>query len=198
LAKGSGSIGKIYYLPSLEFVLTIPVGTLQERFEACMSLRSKDFSYIEPADISQQLMLLDMLDGHKELTDRERLALAFVPFDANKDVLLRKWLRYVIAYKNQEVISLPGQTGESLDDLELYYELLDLCYSFRRVTGSIFDHQVIGEIKKTTSEKINALLVKKMAKMGKKCKHCGKEIEWNYPFGMCDKCHSKRYDDYWY
>ena len=48
------------------------------------------------------------------------------------------------------------------------------------------------EKKEEISKKIIEIL--KMQKLsGRKCKYCGKPLEWNYPYGMCNNCHEERY-----
>lgn len=67
----------------------------------------------------------------------------------------------------------------------------------------------ITKRKKDISAKISKILAAQ-ALNPKKCKYCGRELKWNYPYSMCQKCHDSRYrpclydssyedfeDDYW-
>lgn len=69
--------------------------------------------------------------------------------------------------------------------------------------------QRLQKRKKDISAEISKILAAQ-ALNPKKCKYCGGELKWNYPYSMCQKCHDSRYrpclyesfygdfeDDYW-
>lgn len=82
-----------------------------------------------------------------------------------------------------------------LNELEDRYRLADLLYNLFRKTGQRSELSRILSIKKKISEVITEIL-KKQALKPKKCKYCGRTLQWNYPYSMCERCHEERYPRY--
>ena len=184
------TISKAHYLPEMRFILSITIGSLQERLMTCIQLRANDG--FRNADVSNNIMLLDVLNARETLTDEERLKLAFIPFDVRKIDVRTQWMKYVDLYVNNEEIPMPILQLSGLDSLELYYELLDLYYSFCKTMGLVFDSYEVSVLKQSTSEHINQILIEQINSVRSKCKYCGKTLGWNFPFKVCEACHSQR------
>lgn len=96
-----------------------------------------------------------------------------------------------------------------IDILEYNYKIYDLLYNIFRKFSDGKELPEITKRKKDISAKISKILAAQ-ALNPKKCKYCGRELKWNYPYSMCQKCHDSRYrpclyesfcgdfeDDYW-
>jgi len=81
---------------------------------------------------------------------------------------------------------------------ELYYELLELYYTFCKTMGIACDYNVVAMKRIEISDEINEYLLTNIKDVKRKCRYCGKTLEWNFPFSICQKCyHSQQYYDYW-
>ena len=81
--------------------------------------------------------------------------------------------------------------------LEKKYKLYDLLYSY---CDKFHHDEFIARIldgKKMLAQMIIDLL-KKEKYANKKCKCCGRILQWNYPYSMCKACYDEQYDSAWY
>ena len=186
-----GDLNKAYYLPAEEYVLKLPTGTLEQRIVACLNARV-DVPWLYKTDIEQPLRLLHKIEK-MPLTMRDKYKLIFLPFDAKNDDLLREWQNYVKTYPGSGRLRMPAIRIETLDALELYYQSLDLYYSFCKTMDMPFDSQTVIERKYETAGRIQELLKERMKSMGKKCKRCGARLPWDHPYGICESCY-RRFD----
>ena len=86
----------------------------------------------------------------------------------------------------------PEREGNRLGNLELYYKLLDLYYSFAKTFGFQWDQEWLMEEKEVVAEEINYLLVHDLKKRGASCRRCGGPIALDSPYSICDKCYRKQ------
>jgi len=193
-----GDLTRAYYLPAERHVLSLPAGTLRQRIVACLNARNM-IPYLNKTDIEQPMMLLDRIDK-MQLTMEEKYRLIFIPFDAKNSDLLREWLEYVKCYlAGARRLSIPVERITTLDAMEQYYQSLDLYYSFCKTMNIPMNKSAVMRSKYETSDKIQELLKDRMKSMGRKCRRCGVKLPWDYPFGICENCHMRRYyrDDEW-
>ena len=183
-----------YYIPLEKYVLELPMGTLEERLKCCMDAR-REIPYIHKADIEQPLRLLRAIDK-EPLTIEEMCRLIFIPFDANNQKLVQSWRGYIEAYIRRVAFGVPEPESQTLEGLELYYKSLDLYYSFCKTMYVAFDRDELMALKYGTSEKIHEILKTNIKKMGNRCKKCGKKLEWNFRYNMCESCYSLSFG-YW-
>jgi hypothetical protein len=181
-----------YYIPLEKYVLSLPMGTLEERLLCCMDARA-GIDYIHKADIEQPLKLLRIITGEQlSLTIEEMCRLIFIPFDEGNGRLIRQWLNYIKAYVENGDFSVPGISSETLEELEFYYKSLDLYYSFCKTMGIEFDKDKVMRLKYRTAEKIHDILKTAIKTMRRKCRRCGAKLEWNFRHSICDNCHEGR------
>lgn len=85
-----------------------------------------------------------------------------IPFDVDNKDLMDTFISYIdelfIAKRNE--IFKPIYKFEALDELEIYYQKINLYYSFGKIFGPTIDEEWIYEERKNVSEKINNLLLK--------------------------------------
>lgn len=78
-----------------------------------------------------------------------------------------------------------------IDILEYNYKIYDLLYNIFRKFSDGKELPEITKRKKDISAKISKILAAQ-ALNPKKCKYCGRELKWNYPYSMCQKCHERK------
>jgi hypothetical protein len=178
-----------YYIPLEKYVLDLPMGSLEERLQCCMDARG-EITYIHKADIEQPLRLLRIIEKERlTLTIEEMCKLIFIPFDAENHKLIHKWRNYIETYINNSDFIFPTLESEKLEDLEFYYKSLDLYYSFCKTMNRAFNKEEMMSLKYSTSDKIHNILKTNIKKMGNKCKKCGKKLEWNFKYKICESCY---------
>ena len=121
---------------------------------------------------------------------------ATLPFKENVDTLKYIW-KMMFASElagHPYTITVPeGDLPSSLDVLEYQYAELDLMFQYCRMFGYSEYYDAIQDRRDAISEKMIELLGRQNVFEGKKCRECGKTLPWNWPYPMCDPCHSKLY-----
>ncbi len=143
-----------------------------------------------------EIMLAKLLE---EISDNKYLIYRFVTmaFDETNEDLLSIW-REMFVCENEGVTFgythfLPQHipedgTASDLPALEEDFHVCDLLYSYL----DRFDHpEGIPEIL-AAKEKLSLAIMKILEKQeltGRRCRECGRPLPWNYPFGVCERCH---------
>lgn len=153
-------------------------------------------------DIRREIRLCRELE---EYTDDKNLIYKFItiPYDEENQVLRAIWQEMFLAELDQSVEPfdyeydfIPRAIAANLPDLEFLYEKCDLIYYFCRT----FNHEDcmhgLDEARREICRNMIRILSEQKLP-GKRCKRCGKELPWNYPYGLCEKCHEQR-GGYWY
>lgn len=165
--------------------------------------------------LKQNLKTMRTLAAYCEIfTDEKKLVyqLATTPVDDTNDALVNifKYIaRDILAGKELSLSQYTRNSswlydkGKNLDKLEHNYKVYDLLYNLFRKFSDRKELPDILHKKKEISEKITSILASQ-ALEPKKCKYCGKKLSWNYPYSMCQTCHTRmypprysRYDDFW-
>ncbi|MBR2257774.1 MAG: helicase [Blautia sp.] len=157
-------------------------------------------------DIRREIRLCKELE---EYTDDKDLIYAFItiPYNEENQVLRAIWLEMfmdeiegtVTSYE-EEYSHIPRPLAANLPDLEFIYEKCDLIYFFCRS----FHHEDCMPNLEEARSQICRNIIKILSEQklpGKRCKNCGKELPWNYPYGVCEECFVNkryRYNDYGY
>lgn len=165
LNKKDELISSLYIMPNKETVLSINIGTLKERLMYWLTYKSK-ISYIEKADLNDQLFLIDAIDESLiGMFSEDQLYKAIhIPFDYENEELVAMWNSYL-----KETISLKTQyspphimlNGE-LDELEISYRKIDLYYSFSKTFNKKVDEEWIDQNRRNLSEKIHTKLIEEI------------------------------------
>ena len=137
----------------------------------------------------------------ENITDNKRFIYRFItiPFNEKEVILHQMWTEMYKAELYDKVFpiekSIPA-ISNNLTDMERDYRICDLLY----VYASRFNHtEHIEDIQKRKvelSKRISAELSKKKL-TERRCKHCGRTMPWNYPYGICKKCHDQLYPRYY-
>lgn len=159
-----------------------------------------NYNIYEKTDITRLVYILEQLRDF-DLTKKEKLKLASIPFQETDPYLLKQWKAYIKAYQDGDVIlNKPEKSylasGTKIDILELYYRKLDLYFSFAKNMNMEIDTDWLAQEKATTAELINKELIEDLEKYNRHCSVCGKVLPWDFMFNVCEKCYSKNYRYY--
>ena len=153
-------LDKAYYLPSKQHILSLPMGTIEERIRACLTVKRTQ-KYFVNENIDAQLSLLETLSEFN-LSDAQKFDLIFIPFDSESHILRRDWIAYVKDFiKGRAIVPPMKQLGHSLNTLENYYKRLDLYYMFCCTMGVRFDSGMVSAEKEYAANEIHKILIKR-------------------------------------
>ncbi|WP_291650896.1 helicase-related protein [Clostridium sp.] len=141
-------------------ILNIKNLPLNEKL-ALWATREESIDYYRKMDINEYLIILDSIKKYK-LKEEIQWELLKIPFDISKDELMNTFLDYVeelFVLKNK-VISRPQCFKGNLDELECYYQRINMYYSFCKVFNLEFDFKWIHEERLKVSEEINEILIR--------------------------------------
>ena len=126
---------------------------------ALWSTRKEKLNYYRKMDIGDYIIILDRLKRYK-LKEEIQWKLLKVPFDVTQDELMEQFLFYVdeLFIAKSKTISKPRIIGETLDELEIYYQKINMYYSFNKLFNLKFEFQWIYDERIKVSEKINNIL----------------------------------------
>ena len=69
--------------------------------------------------------------------------------------------------------------------------MLDLYFQFSRKVGLPTQVQNLTQERHETEEEISRILKTECSSYSRKCSFCGKELSWDYPFSICERCFEK-------
>ncbi|MBZ9687287.1 RNA helicase [Clostridium estertheticum] len=143
-----------------EAILKISSLSLREKL-ALWSTKEEKMIFYRKMDITEYLVVLDNL-RHYKLEEKIQWKLLKIPFDVSNDKMMNAFLRYVdeLFIAKREIISKPLCQLDDLYELELYYQKINLYYSFSKVFKLNFDEQWVYESRVKVSEDINNILKK--------------------------------------
>lgn len=127
---------------------------------AIWSTRKEKLDYYRKMDISDYIIVLDRIKNLK-LKESIEWKLLKVPFDVTSDVLMEQFLLYVdeVCVIKQEEVSKPILLGGSLDELEIYYQKINMYYSFSKLFNLNMDVDWVYSERINISEQINDILI---------------------------------------
>lgn len=111
-------------------------------------------------DIRDYILILDNIKRYK-LEEEVEWRLMRLPFDVHNERVFETFIDYVEQYfiRKNEVIYKPIEDGRSLESLEIYYQKINLYYSFAKNFKIPFEEEWVYEERKAVSERINQLLI---------------------------------------
>lgn len=167
-------------------------GRLSEIMEKWNSI--SDTGFFEKGDITEKIRLCRNLELH---SDNKKLIMKFlgIPFNERDKNLVELWERMFLAELQGHNLMLsiekppiPEEHPENLQALEDLYSTCDLVYGYCRMRGDQEGMSDVMEYRKAICQRIISLLAKQSLP-GKKCRQCGAELRWNYPYQICDDCY---------
>lgn len=142
-----------------EAILKIKSLPLKEKL-ALWATREEKMHFYRKMDIGEYLIVLDSIKVYK-LDEKTQWMLLKIPFDVSNPTMMDAFLSYVdeLFIANREVISKPTYLVKELYELELYYQKINLYYSFCKIFNLDFDEQWVYDERIAVSEDINEILL---------------------------------------
>ncbi|MGL5068711.1 MAG: helicase-related protein [Sarcina sp.] len=142
-----------------EAILTIEGLKLREKLALWKEKDTKQ-DYYRKMDITEYLLVLDKVKKYK-LTDRIEWKLLKVAFDVSQDELVNTFLNFIdelFILKYDELLK-PQCLSENLTELELYYQKVNMYYSFSKNFNLKIDMEWVVSERMRVSEEINKILL---------------------------------------
>lgn len=142
-----------------EAILRIKNISLKEKL-ALWRDRSSKLDYYRKMDITEYLLILDRISKYK-LKDKDEWNLLKVAFDVNQDELMTTFLNFVdeLFILKYEELTKPQIFSENLFELEIYYQKINMYYSFSKIFNLPIDIEWVNSERLRVSEEINNILV---------------------------------------
>ncbi len=139
-------------------ILKIKELSLREKL-ALWSTKPEKISYYRKMDINEYLIILDYIKNYK-LDEKIQWRLLSIPFDVSNIAMLNAFLNYIdeLFVAKKSTFSKPNCNIENLTQYEIYYQKINLYYSFSRAFKLDFDEDFVYAERINVSEKINNLL----------------------------------------
>ncbi|HEY5561559.1 MAG TPA: helicase-related protein [Clostridiaceae bacterium] len=141
-----------------EEILKITSLSLREKL-TLWSTKEEKIPFYRKMDINQYLIVLDNIRS-LHLDQRTQWTLLKIPFDVANNDMMGTFLSYVDEQfiAKRKIISKPEYLLEDLYELELYYQRINLYYSFSKAFNIDFDEEWVYENRIKVSEDINSIL----------------------------------------
>lgn len=124
----------------------------------------------------------------EEYTREEIYKLITCSIDIDNKLVMELWRDYCSQYREVEELEFPYSPGDDLYALESYYKMLDLYFQFSRKVGLPVQKENLDEERRRTEEEISRILKTECASYSRKCSSCKRELSWDYPFSICERC----------
>ncbi|MCM1991643.1 DEAD/DEAH box helicase [Oceanirhabdus seepicola] len=143
-----------------EDILNIKTASLSEKLAVWSEKVPQSILY-EKMDIGEYLIILHNIRKYR-LPEIVQWKLIMIPFDVKVEELMNAFLYYVdeLFIGKRDEISKPTYKYESLEEFELYYQKINIYYSFGKRFEVTFDEAWVYSERRKVSEEINKFLLK--------------------------------------
>ncbi|HAB60524.1 MAG TPA: RNA helicase, partial [Lachnospiraceae bacterium] len=142
-----------------EVLLKIKALPLRDKL-ALWATREDKVPLYKKMDIRDYILILDNIKRYK-LEEEVEWRLMRLPFDVHNERVFETFIDYVEQYfiRKNEAIYKPVEDGKSLEASEIYYQKINLYYSFAKNFKIPFEEEWVYDERKAVSERINQLLI---------------------------------------
>ncbi|MCT8975428.1 helicase-related protein [Clostridium sp. CX1] len=142
-----------------EAILKIKNLSLREKL-ALWSTREEKYQLYKKMDIGEYLIVLDSIKSYR-LEQSIEWKLLKIPFDVSSSALMDTFLSYIdeVFIAKSATITKPLSKFKELYELELYYQKINLYYSFSKTLNLKFDEDWVYNERLAVSEDINKILI---------------------------------------
>ena len=142
-----------------EVILDIGILSLKEKL-ALWSTREEPLEYYRKKDVRDLILILDKLQPFR-LPEAIQWRLMELPFDVQNEELICQFLAYADEVFNLKAacLSRPEPPAHTISGYEVYYQKINLYYSFSKSLGLDFDEQWVYAARKRVCDEINELLL---------------------------------------
>lgn len=153
-------------------------------------------SIYEKMEVDELLALYEAFltvhgDHLEDFSKQEIYKLITCAIDIDNRLVMDLWKDYCREYREVSELEFPYSPGNDLYDLESYYKMLDLYFQFSRKVGLPVQSENLSAERRETEEEISRILRTECTSYSRKCSFCGKELSWDYPFSICERCFEK-------
>ena len=143
-----------------EEILKIKGLSLREKL-ALWSTKEEKLSYYRKMDINEYLIILDSIKSYR-LEEKIQWVLLRIPFDVSNEDMLNAFLGYIdeLFVAKRDSISKPSCFLKDLYEQEIFYQKINLYYSFSKAFNLAFDEEWVYEERIKVSNVINDILRK--------------------------------------
>ncbi len=149
------------------------------------------------ADVSREIDLCRELE---EGSDDKVLIYKYatIPFDEKNPDVRDLWMAMFgetlrggrFNWRGIEPYYLENSANSSLDELESAYEICDLSYYYFNMFHDKEEQMLVMDSKRSIAARIARILQDNNAS-GRVCRECRCILPWNYPYGLCERCHRR-------
>lgn len=169
-------------------------GKTSSILETWMNTVNSDPLFVK-AELDEQISLakeLELISDNKELIFR----FVFIPFNTNDENLKYEWRKLF----KEEARGRHGRfahqyvNSDNLNSMEYAHAYCDMLFFYTERFNP--ENEVQKAAIKEEKSRIEDMLIKYLKDHDlpvKKCKYCKKPLPWNYPYGMCERCHGALY-----
>ena len=147
----------------------------------------------EKMEVDELLALYEIFadvhyDDLEDYSKQEIYKLITCAVDIDNKLVMDLWRDYCRDYRDVSELEFPYSPGDDLYDLESYYKMLDLYFQFSRKVGLPVQKENLSAERRETEGKISQILKEECSNYTRKCSFCGRELAWDYPFSICERC----------
>lgn len=142
-----------------EEILNIKGLSLREKL-ALWATREEKIPYYTKMDISEYLVILDTIKNYK-LNEKIQWKLLMIPIDVTSNEIIDAFLACIdqVFVVKDKFINKPVCILQNLNALEIFYQKINLYYSFSRSFNLEFDEEWVYSEREKVSEEINTILL---------------------------------------
>lgn len=153
------------------------------------------------ASLAQEKLLYDLVKGtviEQRFSMEDLYSYLQIPFSAYDDTLSAQWKHTLLSIINLADMPEPFIKKDTLEELELSYKSVELHLMFLYRLNKQTEAYYWERVKKELADDIHHWLSHNMKAVSKTCKRCNTKLDWDYPFGVCQKCfqHQQSYRAY--
>lgn len=143
-----------------ETILQIGLLPLRDKL-ALWSTEPEALPYYRKKDVRNELFLLDLLEPY-HLPEQIQWRLMRIPFDPGNAILLSQFSEHAHSCfaEGAQRLEKPVPEGTACQDLEIYYQQINLYYSFSKALDLPLDEQWVLDTRIRVSARIRAVLEK--------------------------------------
>ncbi len=146
----------------------------------------------EKASLAEEQILYETIEDtmiEARLTVNDLYGFLHLPFSTKEQTLVNQWKLTMEAIVTREELPEPFMNKDSLENVELSYKSIGLHLLFlyrldRRTEAAYWE-----KVRESFSDEVHERLQTDVKMLTKQCKKCGKKLDPEYKYAVCDACH---------
>lgn len=146
----------------------------------------------EKASLSEEKILYETIEDtmiEARLTVNDLYGFLHLPFSTKEQTLVNQWKHTMEAVVTRGELPEPFMNKDSLENVELSYKSIGLHLLFlyrldRRTEATYWER-----IRESFSDEVHERLQTDVKMRTKQCNKCGKRLDSDYKYAVCDTCH---------